>query len=137
MRFIDKETGEPQKIVFTGRSIIIELEYINRSKETFNDVNIGISFYSMSGHMFFACGSQAAGKVYSIVPGIGNVTCSIPKWPLNFGQYQYTININSGAIGLDLVESAGQIAVESGDYYGTGKLPGEKKQGVFIDYEFI
>lgn len=135
--FIDELTGEFQKILFSGRSIIIEFEYINRSKETFSHVNIGISIFSSTNHMYFACSSQAVGKVYTIIPGNGKIRCRIAKWPLNRGQYQYSIHISNGAIGLDLIKNAGQINVESGDFYGTGKLPGEKIQGVFVDYEFI
>ena len=59
------------------------------------------------------------------------VDIKLPRFPLVAGVYSIVMFLSADGVILDLVENAESFNVESGDFYGTGKLPPEN-QGCFV-----
>lgn len=52
-----------------------------------------------------------------------DVYCEIEKLPLNIGKYKYHLFCSDLNQKFDIIEFAGELEVESGNYFETGKLP--------------
>ena len=137
IQLIDRKSQSTINSALSGQNVSIKIEFENLLKETLNDVNFGLGFYTSTGNFLFACGSRALGKIFEIKPGVGRVWCNIPKLPINAGRLYFTAHCDIGNETLDNVKDAGYFDVEKGDFYGTGLLPASHLQGVYIDYEFI
>ena len=53
----------------------------------------------------------------------GNVTCNIPKFPLQPGEYNFHLFCSDLMTVYDNINFAGRIHVDSGNFFSTGKLP--------------
>eukprot|EP00752_Nemacystus_decipiens_P013584 g12042.t1 len=53
------------------------------------------------------------------------------------GRYMINLRIHRNNHVLDWVSDAGMINVDSGDFYGTGKVPQKSKFGVLVDYQWL
>ncbi len=71
-----------------------------------------------------------------VEPGPGAFICHVPKWPLSRGRFSYDVAAYQCRKELDWVRDAGILNVESGDYYGTGKLPVASRQGVYGESDY-
>ena len=49
----------------SGQHVIIKISIINLMNKIIDDLNIGIAFYTISGHFLCACGSRPGGVKYS------------------------------------------------------------------------
>ena len=57
--------------------------------------------------------------------------------PLTSGRYGFTIFSTIGGAIADWISNAGYFEVESGDFYGTGKLPPLMQGNFLLEYNFI
>jgi len=136
VRFIDEKTSQEVDILLIGMQVRIEVAYDKSTSKDIHDFDISIGFFNPLGELIFACRSSIMGSVFTLDQSNGVLYCKIPKWPLKSGVYSYNIMATSREIVLDWIKGAGEVVVESGDFYGTGKLPGGTRQMVFIDYEW-
>ena len=95
------------------------------------------SIFHESGSFLFACRSDCIGKTYTLSKPQHIFDCYIDKLPLNKGKYYINVNCSAGHTLLDLVEDSVWFEVNEGDYYGTGKLPAKKRNGVYINYKWV
>jgi len=63
------------------------------------------------------------GTQISVRPPNTDILCHIPKLPLAPGRYRISLKIMSGEQLLFWLPHAIEVSVESGDFYGTGRLP--------------
>ncbi|MDY6970310.1 MAG: ABC transporter ATP-binding protein, partial [Spirochaetota bacterium] len=137
VEFLNSNTMEPIDTILSGRDVKIKINYICKSKKPLEGVELEISFYTTAGNFLFSSNSKAIKKTFDIYPGEGYKICHMPKWPLISGRHYYHLIARHNKKNLDIIEEAGYIDVMIGDYYNTGSLPNEKKQGVFIDYDWL
>lgn len=136
-RFLNESTGEEPGALLSGMSLLIEIEYEKPTADRADNFDISISFYSEFGALMFACKSSARGTLFRLDKSVGRVYCRIPRLPLSSGVYSYNLSCEVNSIASDSIRDAGQITVEAGDYYGTGKLPTGEHPSVFIDYAWL
>jgi lipopolysaccharide transport system ATP-binding protein len=127
INFLNKDL-EPIKSISVGQKVSIKVEYVNESER---DLSLSIGFFDSFGNFKFACRSDIVNKVFNDKKGLA--VLYIEKWPLSEGLYYYNLAVHDKSTMLESVKEAGSINTERGDYYGTGKLPGNKK-GFYIDY---
>lgn len=136
VEFTHKENGKIIDPLISGVPVRIELQYeLNMDSEVKN-LDVSIGFFNSLGTLLFACRSSAIGKIFDINGQTGFLYCDIPKWPLSSGTYTYNIYAEQNGMVCDWIQEAGQVVVESGDYYGTGKVPASSMQSIFIDYDW-
>jgi lipopolysaccharide transport system ATP-binding protein len=118
----------------SGQSLDIVLAYRAQSDELYLDYAIAV--YSSLGekilHMatnFSHCEAVPSSRK-------GQVICSIPKLPLPEGTYSINASLRHGKDRLDWVRSAAVLQVQSGDYYGTGKIPPAGESKVLVDHKW-
>jgi hypothetical protein len=65
-------------------------------------------------------------ELFTDFPEQGTIVCRIPKLPLPMGHYHLGFTLKAAVKSKELIdhlESAHELNVEAGDYFGTGKLP--------------
>jgi lipopolysaccharide transport system ATP-binding protein len=123
LRILDsREQGV--SVVSAGDDIMIDLEY-EVSDPAVRNVAFQISFSDAMGRSLFACATRIVDQNFATLPSGSKVRCHIPKLPLVPGAYRISLfcKIDGQAV-ADEIEGAAEISVESGDFYGTGKIFG-------------
>jgi len=137
VEFLDADNMSPLVTLVSGQDVLIKFDYINNSDMILEDVSLAIGFFIPPGQFLFSCRSDVIGKSLHFPPGKGSSICRIPKWPLNRGNYHFNVIAYMKGECLDWVVDAGSVQVETGDYYGTGKLPAANRPGVFIEFDWL
>lgn len=134
--FKDGDTLAPVELLLSGQKVMIQIRYKNESDHPLKSLHIAITFWSASGQFMFGCSNEAVGGLFNDLANEGVLTCMIPKWPLSSGLYTYNLYSKESGLVSDWIKQAGTVQVEQGDFYGTGKLPAQAYQGVFVDYDW-
>ena len=134
--FLDSATLRPINLLISGQSVLIRIQYSCDSEVPPPPPPPPIGFFLSPGVFLFSCRSDALCQTFSIAPGEGALFCEIPKCPLMAGRYTFNLLADMPGKLLDRVGDAGVVDVEKGDYYGTGRLPAYKGQGVLIDFNW-
>jgi lipopolysaccharide transport system ATP-binding protein len=120
----------------TGLPYHFKVKVSNKSGLPYKEISITISVYNSSGSFLFSCRSDSINKTFNLKDASSIYTCYIDKLPLNKGEYFMNLNISIGSSMYDSLEELVYFKVEEGDFYGTGKLPAKKRNGVFINYDW-
>ena len=137
VQFLNPQTLTPSDVLVSGQPVLIRIHFMNKTTRILKDVSCSISFFTTGGVHLCGCRSRAVGATIDVRPSSGSTDCLIPRWPLSGGRYSYHLTAEQGGnTGLDWIPDAGTIQVESGDYFGTGFLPSNGRQGVFVDYSW-
>jgi lipopolysaccharide transport system ATP-binding protein len=136
VEFLDPDTLTPINLLISGQPMLIRIKYSCDSEVPLKNVNVSISFFLSPGVFLFSCRSDVLHQIFTIAPGDGELICEITKCPLMAGRYSFNLFANMPGTKLDVVREAGFIDIEKGDYFGTGRLPEYKGQGVLIDYKW-
>jgi lipopolysaccharide transport system ATP-binding protein len=76
-------------------------------------------------------------EISGLPPGRASLRVVIPKMALMPGRYQIWIYSTVNGVIADWIKNAGIFNVESGDYYGTGRLPSHSEVMVLLDHRFV
>jgi lipopolysaccharide transport system ATP-binding protein len=136
IEFFSAHDGSSLSSVSSGQDVLIRIGYDCLSNDPIDDVSFGIGFFTPERVRLFNCRSHIVGTVYRVRPGKGSVICRLRKWPLSGGIYTYNVHAGQGNAVFDLIPDAGTVRVESGDYYGTGKVVLTEGPCVFVGYEW-
>ena len=139
MRFQDYELydieGNLISNVQTGQSFSIGLKY-----ETSLVINgpavINIDFYTVDGQKIFQCLSRNSSKDNLILRKQGTIFCNFPKFPLLPGKYRINLWCKINEVIADQVNDALCLEVNSGDFFGTGKLNPDLKNGLLVEHNW-
>lgn len=109
----------------------------NRLNHDLKNFHIAIGIDDHSGNRITALSSEVIPQVLSVVPAyVTNIEIQIERLPLTEGRYGFTIFSTINGIVADWIQNAGFFNVESGDYYGTGKLPPKGQGNFLMEYKF-
>lgn len=115
----------------SGKPARVELSYASGGQDSLKDVNLAVTFYTNDGVPLFVCDTYLS-RAFSDIPPTGVVTCDIPNVPLAEGRYRVTIWASVLGEIADVVRNAGEVAVQRGDFHGSGKSTTPTKHGYFL-----
>ncbi len=104
----------------TGMDCRVVLDYVNAGGTPTDNVVAAVVFKDHLGIRAFFHQSDFIGKSFRVQSTTGHFVCKIPRLPVVAGEYTLSLFVGQGEKALDLVEEAGHVLVEFGDYYGTG-----------------
>ena len=110
------------------------MEYVAPTVPT--NVSIWITFYSQHGQVMLMCNNEMVGTHFEKLPPSGVMRCYFPKVPFTAGIYSMNVYCDVNGILADWVQQAARVAVEQGDYFGTGRLPPESHGGLLAQHEW-
>ena len=76
-------------------------------------------------------------EIPGIPPGRKSLRLIIPKMPLMPGRYRITIYSEVNSSMTDYVKDAAAFEVESGDFYGTGRLPAHNDAMFVLEHRCV
>lgn len=136
IRFIDAESGTELLTFIPGRSVRVEIGYLNRSDSPMSEVEFSIGFRTMHGQKLTELRSGFANRFFEAESGEGVASCTIPRWPLSRGHYYYHCQIHAKRQLIDLINPVGQIEVERGDFYQKGGRLMNEDGMIFADFDW-
>lgn len=104
----------------TGRETILRLHYQSKSGENHKKCRISVAFKRQN-RAFIVLSSELISEQGITLKNAGYVDYIIEKLPLSKGAYDLTLFLESNGEIMDWVDSAHQVNVEDGDFYGNGK----------------
>lgn len=112
--------GRYRDVVMTGEDIVFEMHF-DTGELVLDYAVIGIE--SSSGDRIATVGTHLCKDFRGVMKGKGVLECRIPQLPLRDGEYTVKVVIGRQAPRQDIdnVESAIQLKVELGNYFGTGQ----------------
>jgi lipopolysaccharide transport system ATP-binding protein len=137
IHFMDPETLQPINLLIAGQPMLIRIRYRCDTPQLLKNVSVSIGFFIPPGALLFTCRSDVVGKTFKLEAGEGVLYCQIPECSLMAGRYSFNLLADRPGGLLDQVTDAGFIDVEMGDFYGTGKLPAFKSQGMLVRYNWF
>ena len=127
------DKDEKIQIAYSGMSINLKINYF--SNLAFKFLGVRIVCASHNGAIMFVLEERFIGSSSIGIPDNGVISCNIPKLPLTPGKYFFHVLIvRDGIEILEDIEYAKELIVESGDFFGTGKLP--EIQSVLVNNNF-
>jgi lipopolysaccharide transport system ATP-binding protein len=121
---LEDATGRPVRCFRSGEAGRLVIQYRGTGEQSFRNVLVSLALFSPWGEKVCELETTYTGDHFDVIAPRGRFICQIPRLPLQAGNYQLTIRVCEGErIYLDLVQNAGQIRVEKGDFFGTGRLP--------------
>jgi lipopolysaccharide transport system ATP-binding protein len=133
---IQNATNDVDSLI-SGKYAKFACYFENKSHRDLKNFSVVIGIDDHLGNRLALLSSEITDEVFSIVPKHANcVEVQIERLPLTQGRYGFTIFSTINGIPADWIQNAGFFTVESGDYYGTGKIPPAGQGNFFIDYKF-
>jgi len=134
--------GDGKRIqhAMSGKELRVRVRYHGRSNRVFSNYRVLASF-NHEGRACFVMATDLVDQRPLSLSGDGYIEFTIPDLPLGAGRYYINAAIEhaGNTACQDWVESAGEIEVVEGDYYGTGKLyphDGWRGQGMFVRHSW-
>ena len=118
--------GNVVQSVNSGEDIAICLQFENPTEAVFPHLSVRINVRTHLGIPVFTQSNPLVGKEFGKLPAKGVFVCRIPKLPLPAATYKITFQIATNSRHgemLDAIEDAVELPVESGDFFGSGKVP--------------
>lgn len=137
IRFISSWAETPEHKIsetfFSGDNIQVVAEYhaTDPTVQKLSSLQIAFALTGPFGEQLADLTNVSNGNNWTDVPAKGKVICKLPRVPLNAGMYRYNICARVNNIIEDFILDAGYFVIESGDFFGTGILPGSD-QGSFL-----
>lgn len=120
--------GMPREIVMSGEAVDICFGYTARTS-LFKSIRVSLHIASLAGEQLVIHDNHVTGDLFEGGPPTGTIVCTLPKLPLQVGNYRIGYTIYDQEVLLDSLEDAMELTVVQGDFFGTGKMP---SQGMFL-----
>lgn len=129
---LEDEWGATVTAFRCGTQAVLNFRVENRTGRELSNFHLSVGIDNEMAQRVVLLDSEMIGAgVRRLSPGRHTVRVTMPKLPLMPGRYRLTIYFSVNGIIADWVKNASAMDVESGDYFGTGRLelPG---QGLFV-----
>jgi lipopolysaccharide transport system ATP-binding protein len=118
------DSGQEQRILQSGKNYIFKLEY---EKDDFcgslKDVIGSIGIADNTQNIVLLVRSSFTNENFTLDKKLGSVECYVKDFSLATGVYHCMLFLSYRETEvLDLIESAAEITVEGGDFFGTGSM---------------
>lgn len=134
---LDEHGGVVQNVV-AGQCTVVRLHYKGPVDKVFKGCMVSVSVHAADGRPYFLMSNELADTASLDLSGSGYMDFIIPELPLAGGIYRLDTWIEGNRELQDWVETAAELTVIDGDFYGTGKLhyPGWEGTTVLVRHQF-
>jgi lipopolysaccharide transport system ATP-binding protein len=128
--------GHEIEFAVSGQELNIVLSYEARDLVPLEDIIFGIGIFTLHGQNLIQCSNQLVGAEFNGLGRSGRIRCKIPRLPLAPGVFNLNFILRRKGEIEDWIQDAGQLMVEAGDFFGTGRLPPPSHGGLLVDQEW-
>ena len=137
MQFLDQGRREVTSLR-TGTEVRIEILFQNNlANQDVAGTIISLAFVSKYGQPLILCRNDYTGDEFIAKAHFTKAVCIIPNFPLMPGTYDLNLYAECKGEVLDWVQSAVQMEVIEGDFYGTGRLPPRSYGTVLVKHQWL
>lgn len=128
--------GQPVTGFPCGEDGILELKFENRTGGMLKNLQLSVGIDTQFGDRIAHIDSDIINRSWSqLPPNADRFILRLRNVPLVPGRYWVTLFCRHNGAIADWIQSAGWFDVESGDFYGTGKLPEPGQGRMLISYD--
>ena len=122
---------------YSGHKAKIILFFENNTNQNLKNFNIALGIDNQMGERITHLSTEIRGtNLDNVNYDVNYVTIELDKLPFTAGRYSFTIFSTVNGVIADWIQNAGFFEVESGDFYGTGKIPETTHGSFLMDYQF-
>jgi lipopolysaccharide transport system ATP-binding protein len=121
--WVEDEQGNRVDVVQSGNRVSIVAVYASDGSRAIRSPYIAFSVRDSAGRPLTDLQNHASSPDGGVFPASGRVKCTIPRLPLNEGDYYFSAYCSVDRTLSDHVVNAGKFRVSAGDFFGTGKVP--------------
>jgi len=130
------DQGEPQATAFAGQTLEVHLQFENRSGKPLPNLVATLFVRTHLDAPVFVQQNRLTGDDFGDLPSRGAFVCRIPRLPLPASTYRIGFALVSSPQRdqvLDAIHHAIDLPVETGNFFGTGKLPTQVSGVALVD----
>lgn len=123
--------------VMSGQSFILRFYYESNAKSSLHNAMLSIGVDDVLGTRICYLSNEVSGQELKLDTSSKEyIDVKIQTLPLKKGLYSLVLFLTINGELADWVQSDVSLDVESGDFYGTGKLPPDEQGSFFLNYQF-
>jgi lipopolysaccharide transport system ATP-binding protein len=125
--------GEPATSFLSGEEVEAHLTYEAAQGTVLRNAHASVFVHTSLGEPVTAVSSLFSGDEFHELPPRGTFVCTLPRLPLNTGEYLCTLGLVADGRKADYVEDAGVFTVEAIDYFESGRHPGPHNGALLLE----
>ena len=129
--------GNELEYVSAGQEIEFRIHYECVNNAHPRNIGVALGITSHAGSFVTLLSNQVAAEAFELIEPRGSFSCIVKKLPLAPGNYTLNLIVRQNEIVQDWIQEAVNIVVESGDFFGTGRMPPQTHGGVFFEQEWF
>lgn len=119
----------------TGADLRIDLHF-SAGHGPLRNLHVAMGIDDVYGQRILHLSNETTGQIFDVADGSSRVSIHLPRCPLLPGSYGFTLFSTVNGEMADYLLNAGTFHVESGDYFGTGRLPAGDQGSFITDHRF-
>ncbi|MBI3912600.1 MAG: ABC transporter ATP-binding protein [Chloroflexi bacterium] len=128
--------GNELATVLSGQDIVVRFYYESQQELNNANVNIAFNLYNPQGVVITNLNSKDVGRLRLPIAKSGWFECVWPKFSLRAGIYTCALFCEVNGEIVDWLQSAFQIRVEEGDFFGTGSIIQRGQGEILVTYDW-
>ena len=133
--FYSKSENRIINTLLAGSNAVLKIEYRSSSihEKPIEKLAFGIRIFNQENQFLTVLHNHMSNELFENAPPSGTVFCRIPRMPLMSGVYKMDVSVFVNGAVADNIKDALKIDIVESDYYGSGKIFSNKRQGIYID----
>ncbi|MFI5148639.1 MAG: ABC transporter ATP-binding protein [Bacteroidia bacterium] len=124
-------------VLQSGKTARIRIAFTKPGTETLNNLQVAFALDDENGQRVAHINNELTNEIFeSVEPGAHQIEIEIPRFPFCQGLYSFTLYASVKGEIADWVQEAGVIEVESGDFFGSGRIIQQGQSQFLFDYHF-
>ncbi len=120
----------------SGQTFDIRLYYQSSNNEILKNVRCGIKCRNQFGINIFTAYTKLKGIEFGELPAQSYITCRVYNLPLPPSTYKLELSSKVNNILADKINNASELTVVSGNYFGSGNLPGVENGLCLVQHDW-
>jgi lipopolysaccharide transport system ATP-binding protein len=134
---LQNDKGETITLVQSGQNVILKFFYKKKINKHIKNLHFSVGIDNQLGERITLLSNEVTQDIFQDIPS--NISCIeiyIKKLPLVPGRYGLTIYCTANDLVSDWIQNAAFFDVESGNFFGSGKLPPAGQGNFLVDHYF-
>jgi lipopolysaccharide transport system ATP-binding protein len=126
------ESGATISACHSGQNVVLAVQFAQAAPLPLNNVVFGVVILNELGAIMAYFSNELVSGPFALPGSADGFSVEIEGLPLLPGEYQIDLYCSVNGVSADTVHGAASLMVESGDFYGTGRLPPIPNQGCLL-----
>lgn len=130
------QNHEELQVAISGSNLNFRIGYEIKKPKQYGKIQVAFSLTRVDGFLISVFSNEYTLEEFEGIAHDGFFECNIPRFPVDAGEYLVNLILKENGEIVDWVKEATSVKVETGDYFGTGKVFQDSHRAVFIDHNW-